>query len=1012
MHAGEEHEAGEPSRYFRDGQWFSVKQGDWVDPSSEIKMDFLKKANKALEEVEGVSDTLEKAGDVVETSAEILDEAGQLVENGGDLQEVAEQTVEVLEETQEVVEETKEILDETEEFIEKFEAVEKYRKESEEHNGVTAAAGVDIVIHAAEEIPEEDQGVVEEVAAVIQEKVEEMIEEKAEEVAEKEEEAYEYRANDEETCEEVAAEDEADAEAYYRENGLVKESGNVEEAAEDTKSIVSVFASIGNESKTVFKAGEALTNGHTGSEVENFDIDGDGQVVVGGVIVADDSDKVSLSGSIRSVKSRTGSIKSTKSTTGSVRSVKSTRSSVRSVQSVKERGSILEESIFKTQDVEVENDNVSVKSRTGSVRSVKSNRSSVRSVQSVKERPSILEDSVFNREEKEVEDDNISVKTLTEEDENKDADSYSYKAREDTESLMGDDEKEPEVFYRENGYDKGDSDNVSVISYDVNSDYIPSLHQRVGSVKKVADKVETPKTAPEPAPRSAPAPAPATQSYEEERSQIDFDDVVRQNQEKYRGETKLSNEQVLDNIAREEGEDRPNISQLLAWAKGTRKAKTETFVVRSKKREDVLKRAVDIGGVEMVIEEKAKKEEENVEVVKEKPADPQTEAAVTREWLEVALKEASQTEVVNIVKIEFEKLAQGVHKVQVVAKLGGGFKDQEFHWVIRPAEKLEGRSLLVADLMSKLGRLSGKVIAPFQRVQYSDAKHAALDDISNYSPCVDSVLDEAHLKVAVRAMARLHALSLVHLASDLGSAKSLAEPGYTRDQQGNTKVALEASWSGLVEKLSEGERAKAGKLLPTLFNLYRQARQAESALSVLCHGSPTPQNVVFLYKDGVPVEAKFLDFSRVRIASAATDLLAFIHSAGDSTAREDFLIRFVYYETLVTSMKSLGVREPVISYDDLKAECVRKRQYGYVESAALLAASVNGAPPPLGSVDDQPKKVTSGRAANSKILGTFVPNTKAKVAAVTAFSSKDDGAFDRATVERVADLVSRAVNVK
>ena len=25
---------------------------------------------------------------------------------------------------------------------------------------------------------------------------------------------------------------------------------------------------------------------------------------------------------------------------------------------------------------------------------------------------------------------------------------------------------------------------------------------------------------------------------------------------------------VLDNIAREEGEDRPNISQLLAWAKG------------------------------------------------------------------------------------------------------------------------------------------------------------------------------------------------------------------------------------------------------------------------------------------------------------------------------------------------------------------------------------------------------------------------------------------------------------
>ena len=32
------------------------------------------------------------------------------------------------------------------------------------------------------------------------------------------------------------------------------------------------------------------------------------------------------------------------------------------------------------------------------------------------------------------------------------------------------------------------------------------------------------------------------------------------------------------------------------------------------------------------------------------------------------------------------------------------------------------------------------------------------------------------------------------------------------------------------------------------------------------------------------------------------------------------IFRFVYYETLVTSMKSLGVREPVISYDDLKVQ--------------------------------------------------------------------------------------------
>ena len=36
----------------------------------------------------------------------------------------------------------------------------------------------------------------------------------------------------------------------------------------------------------------------------------------------------------------------------------------------------------------------------------------------------------------------------------------------------------------------------------------------------------------------------------------------------------------------------------------------------------------------------------------------QEEAVVTREWLEIALKEANQADVVNIVKIEFERVSE------------------------------------------------------------------------------------------------------------------------------------------------------------------------------------------------------------------------------------------------------------------------------------------------------------------------------------------------------------------
>ena len=106
----------------------------------------------------------------------------------------------------------------------------------------------------------------------------------------------------------------------------------------------------------------------------------------------------------------------------------------------------------------------------------------------------------------------------------------------------------------------------------------------------------------------------------------------------------------------------------------------------------------------------------------------------------------------------------------------------------------------------------------------------------------------------------------------------------------------------------------------------------------------------------------------------------------------------------MTSLKVLGIREPVITYDDLKvdlsslpsppptvqAECVRKRQYGYVESALLLAADgkfqnrtsakvqlTSSAPGATTTVANGGRQsVSGGRPVNSKILGTFTPSVK------------------------------------
>jgi len=273
----------------------------------------------------------------------------------------------------------------------------------------------------------------------------------------------------------------------------------------------------------------------------------------------------------------------------------------------------------------------------------------------------------------------------------------------------------------------------------------------------------------------------------------------------------------------------------------------------------------------------------------------------------------------------------------------------------------------------------------------------------DYTQCVESVLDEAHLKVGVRALARLHALSLVQIARDSGPDLRLEDTRWRTGDRAGTEAGLKQRWNTVVNTLEGTLVERAKTMSSALYGLYREAAHIESSLTVLCHGQPTLRNIVFLYKDGIPTEAKFVDFSHARFASAATDLLTFIHSTGEVTVREDFLIRFVYYESLISTMKSLGMKEAAIEYDDLKAECLKKRQYGYLESAMLLASTgtKSSTPAVLGP------RGGGGREVESKILGTFIP--RAKISAVSALTGSSK---EQTLRSRVTELVERALATK
>merc|ERR1711962_888175 len=384
----------EPAKYFQEGHWFSVKKGDWVDPTSEIRMDVMGPRKDKSDE---------------------------------------------------------ELLDQTEQFIEKIDAVERYRKESE------TAPIVNIVIHPVEDEPLEEDESEENVAEVVESSasVNNVVAEEDGKVDIVDAEPYDYVLKDD-NCE-MEDEDKIDVESYYRENGYdtqtksepAEDTQSIMSVYTGVEGISKTVFQAGEEVNDDLGFNSVEEPYFRGSYKVM-----EGGVVVDERV---DEDVVSLkevnskAGSLRSIQS----INHEKNKTGSVKSIKSVRSekvineSVKSVKNTRSgRPSILENNIFNVKDDDmkendqVEGDLASVKgmnSRSGSVRSVQSVQSkknetgSVKSIKSVHSkkslngsiksvksnnsgRPSILEESVFKTGNIENEGDNISVKTLTEED--------------------------------------------------------------------------------------------------------------------------------------------------------------------------------------------------------------------------------------------------------------------------------------------------------------------------------------------------------------------------------------------------------------------------------------------------------------------------------------------------------------------------------------------------------------------------------------------------------------------
>ena len=171
-------------------------------------------------------------------------------------------------------------------------------------------------------------------------------------------------------------------------------------------------------------------------------------------------------------------------------------------------------------------------------------------------------------------------------------------------------------------------------------------------------------------------------------------------------------------------------------------------------------------------------------------------------------------------------------------------------------------------------------------------------------------------------------------------------------------------------------------------SIFTEANASASSFSVLCHGFPAPANAMFAYgpPTGGPVDAKLVGFERARYAHAATDLqLLFCIGMGQKVEEQaEFLLRFVYYETLASLARSLGAAKSAVpEYEQLRKDFKKKHAYGCLAAGMHLAgaAKPGGARPSAGAggsgsgTPTQIFKRASGKSVFvSKFLGQMGPS--------------------------------------
>ncbi|PSN39141.1 hypothetical protein C0J52_22768 [Blattella germanica] len=207
-------------------------------------------------------------------------------------------------------------------------------------------------------------------------------------------------------------------------------------------------------------------------------------------------------------------------------------------------------------------------------------------------------------------------------------------------------------------------------------------------------------------------------------------------------------------------------------------------------------------------------------------------------------------------------------------------------------------------------------------------------------------LDMSHCCVALKHLARFHALSIVLLRKDKTAFSNFNEIFYKEERRHilekhfepcvNSLASIVAKWEGYQrfgEKLRKFAENATNKMLDVI-------KPSSNFISVLNHGDFWVNNILFRYSEstGLVEDAKFVDFQIARYSSPVLDLQYFMNTSPSTDVRSNHMEELleIYLIELRGMLHSLGCGEIEVTFEELKKEFEERSFFGVITALTLL----------------------------------------------------------------------------